>query len=381
MSSPPLRRLAQGIWLVLFAFCLYILVHRTQDSLHHSHTGAFDAAMGVIFELSFFAVSALMIWRKADDRMALFTAFFLLLFGGIAASSDPKIPAGVPAAAAEFGNLLAIVGFVGLYLFFYLFPDGRPVRPWLAVILVPLLVLQQLPGNGPPLGAMGVLIGALTIVLPFAIIIYVQIYRYRKVSAPAQRQQTKWVVFGLGVGVVGFLTTAALSNVPDAGVQANIVFQVVETFFLYAFFMLIPITIGLAILRYRLYEVDLLINRTLVYGSLTLSLAALYIGGVIGLQALFRAITGQSSDLAIAVVTLAVAALFNPWRHQLQRFIDRRFYRHKYDAVRVLTAFTTHLRDEVDLDELSGDLVTVLQETVQPSSVSLWLRHAEGEMA
>jgi small basic protein len=139
--------------------------------------------------------------------------------------------------------------------------------------------------------------------------------------------------------------------------------------------------VGIAILRYRLWDIDLLINRTLVYGSLTLSLAALYIGGVLGLQALFQATTGQSSDLAIAIVTLAVAALFNPWRHQLQRFIDRRFYRHKYDAARVLLAFTSHLRDEVDLDDLSGDLVRVLQETVQPSSVSLWLRHAEGEIA
>jgi hypothetical protein len=89
-------------------------------------------------------------------------------------------------------------------------------------------------------------------------------------------------------------------------------------------------------------------------------------------------VTGQRSDIAIAVVTLGVAALFNPWRHRLQRFIDRRFYRHKYDAGRVLTAFTAHLRDEVDLDQLSGDLVTVLEETVQPASVSLWLRHVEG---
>jgi small basic protein len=107
---------------------------------------------------------------------------------------------------------------------------------------------------------------------------------------------------------------------------------------------------------------------------LTVSLAALYIGGVVGLEAVFHAITGQRSELVIAAVTLAVAALFNPWRHQLQRFIDRRFYRHKYDAARVLSAFTTHLRDEVDLDELSDDLMTVVQETVQPATVSLWIK-------
>ncbi len=381
MKSPRLRRLAQVVWLVLLGFCLYILVMRVQAGLRDSRTGALDAVMGIIFECSFFVVSALMIWRKADDRMALFTAFFLLLFGGIGASSDPKIPAAVPELWSSIGYVLAGAGNVALFLFFYLFPDGRPVRRWLGFLLIPLLIMQQLPGGGPASGVVDALIGGVVIAAPFAIIIYVQVYRYRKVSTPAQRQQTKWIVYGIAIGFLGFLITAALSNLAGPAVQKSIVYQGILDFLLYGFIMLIPVTIGLAILRYRLYEVDLLINRTLVYGSLTLSLAALYIGGVIGLQAAFRAVTGQSSDLTIAIVTLAVAAFFNPWRHQLQRFIDRRFYRHKYDAARVLSAFTTHLRDEVDLEELSGDLVTVLQETVQPASVSLWLRRADGEIA
>jgi hypothetical protein len=141
----------------------------------------------------------------------------------------------------------------------------------------------------------------------------------------------------------------------------------------------LPISFGIAILRYRLWDVDALINRTLVYGSLTISIAALYIGGVIVLQALFSAATGQSSDLAVAVVTLAVAALFNPWRHRVQRFIDRRFYRRKYDAARTLAAFSARLRDEVDMDELKSNLLAVASDTMQPSSVSLWLR--EGRLA
>jgi hypothetical protein len=381
MRSPLLRRAAQVIWLGIFAFALYILVMRTQATLGHSDIAAFDAVMGVIFELSFFIVAGLMIWRKAGDRMGLFTAFCLLLFGGIAASADPKIPPDVPDSLVLVGNVLVVLGNTSLFLFFYLFPDGRLVRPWLLALLVPGVVLQNVPGGSPPPTVIGALISGAVIFLPFAVIIYVQIYRYRKVSTPSQRQQTKWIVYGLAVGFLGFLITAAVSNAPGPGVRANILYQVLESFLLYGFLILVPLSIGLAILRYRLYEVDLLINRTLVYGSLTLSLAALYIGGVLGLQALFQATTGQSSDLAIAIVTLAVAALFNPWRHQLQRFIDRRFYRHKYDAARVLLAFTSHLRDEVDLDDLSGDLVRVLQETVQPSSVSLWLRHAEGEIA
>jgi hypothetical protein len=138
-------------------------------------------------------------------------------------------------------------------------------------------------------------------------------------------------------------------------------------------FLLIPVSVAIAILRYRLWEIDVLINRALVYGSLTVSTAAVYIGGVIGLQALFRSISGQSSDLAVAIVTLAVAALFNPWRRRLQRFIDRRFYRQRYDAARALTAMSSRLRDEVDLDSLIGEIVSVVDQTVQPSHLALWL--------
>jgi hypothetical protein len=137
---------------------------------------------------------------------------------------------------------------------------------------------------------------------------------------------------------------------------------------------ILPLAIGVAMLKYRLYEIDVIINRALVYGSLTVTLGLLYMGGVIGLQALARAITGQTSDLAIAIVTLAVAGLFNPWRHRVQRFIDRRFYRHKYDASRTLAALSTRLRDQVDLEQMAGELTTVVQETMEPASVSLWLR-------
>jgi hypothetical protein len=137
---------------------------------------------------------------------------------------------------------------------------------------------------------------------------------------------------------------------------------------------LVPITIGAAILRYRLFDIDLIINRTLVYGSLTLTLGALYVGGVVGLEALFRAVTGQRSDLAVAIATLGVAALFNPWRRSLQTFIDQRFYRRKYDAARVLASFSSRLRDEVEMERLTADLLSAAYESLQPASVSLWVR-------
>jgi hypothetical protein len=136
----------------------------------------------------------------------------------------------------------------------------------------------------------------------------------------------------------------------------------------------IPIAIGIAILRYRLYEIDRLINRTLVYGSLTLVLILLYVGSVVALQGIFRALTGQESQLAVVASTLVIAALFNPLRRRVQGFVDRRFYRRKYDARKTLEAFSAKLRDETDLEALNSDLIGVARETMQPAHVSMWLR-------
>jgi hypothetical protein len=185
------------------------------------------------------------------------------------------------------------------------------------------------------------------------------VLRFRQ-SRGEVRQQMKWFTYSAAFMVVFFLATVDFGSVLGAGYFITL--------------SLMPVAIGIAVLKYRLWDIDVLINRTLVYVSLTLTLGGLYILGVIVLQSLFRTVTGQTSDLAIAAVTLAVAALFNPWRRRLQTWIDRRFYRRKYDAARTLAAFGTRLRTDMDLPQVTADSTSAVHETVQPAHLSIWLR-------
>ena len=184
-----------------------------------------------------------------------------------------------------------------------------------------------------------------------------------------ERQQIKWLAYAAATATVGNI----LAYTPPEAIGAPWV-----TWVGYVLVKLgvlgIPISIGIAILRYRLYEIDTLINRTLVYGALTATLVALYFGDIILLQRVFVAVTGEKSTLAVVASTLVIAALFNPLRRRIQSFIDRRFYRSKYDARKTLEAFSAKLRDETNLDALSAELVGVVRETMQPAHVSLWLR-------
>jgi hypothetical protein len=326
------------------------------------------------------AAGAVIFWRRSDDGMALFTSLGLVMFGVFFLNDGPVALVKQYSALWLPVHLLAFVGSVSFYLFFYLFPNGRFVPRWL--YWVPILwaaheavyyffsdsifnVERSFPLLDP------------VVILTFLCIgIGAQIYRYRRVSDPIQRQQTKWVVFGMlsaGLGAVGFgLIINSSPMLAQFGSPYAFLFQTGVL----SSMLLIPLSIDVAILRHRLWDVDIVINRTLVYGALTASLALVYFGGVATTQAIFRTLTGQEEQpqLAIVVSTLVIAAIFNPLRRRIQSFIDRRFYHRKYDARKTLEAFSATLRDETDLEALSDDLVGVVGETMQPAHVSLWLR-------
>jgi len=212
--------------------------------------------------------------------------------------------------------------------------------------------------------------------------IYAQLYRYRHTSSLIERQQTRLVVFAIVITMLAdvglYLPLVFFSTLSQFGLTRSVYAFISVGFYSLALY-LFPLTIGIAVLRYRLWDIDILINRTLVYGTLTGSLALVYFGLVVGLQALIRLFTGQVSQSPVVIVasTLAIYALFQPLRHRIQAIIDRRFYRRKYDAAKTLAAFNATLRNEVDLSQLREHLLNVVEETMQPTFVSLWVRPPE----
>jgi hypothetical protein len=266
--------------------------------------------------------------------------------------------------------------FVGLIVFLLLlFPTGRLPssrwRPfaWLSAAVISVGVIwssaisPDVRPDAPP-SPIQQLVLALGLVAAASVVVG------RRNARGVERQQIKWLLYAGAIWFVGGI------------LQITVFSPLVEgSWGLWVGNLLVavgglggPIAIGVAILRYKLYEIDTLINRTLVYGVLTASLVLFYLGSVILLQALFRALTGQESQLAVVASTLAIAALFNPLKRRIQSFIDRRFYRRKYDAAKTLEAFSAKLRNETDLDTLSDDLTGVVRETMQPAHISLWLR-------
>jgi hypothetical protein len=293
-------------------------------------------------------------------------------------------PGSLPA-PRTISRLLALGGPLALALapfLLLLFPTGRlPSRRWRPLawiagisgtVLFTLALLFDSPDKvGGAITAVTVA-AASVIFVAFALSALSLVVRYRR-AIGVERQQLKWFALA-AVVAAAFLVGQLLGFVGQLLGLDRLVGETFLNLLNAAINTALYLAVGIAILRYRLYDIDVLINRALVYGSLTIFLAATYVGGVVGLQAVFRTLSGQESTIAVVASTLVIAALFGPLRGRVQGFVDRRFYRSKYDAAKTLEAFGSRLRDQTDLDVLSGDLVGVARRSLQPEHVSLWLR-------
>jgi len=354
-----------------------------------------DAVFTLTSVLTFSVVGALIAYRQPRNAIGwIFCGIGLLvginsLAGGYAVYSlaGGSFPGSLAETAAWFSSWSwSLLLYVPTTFLLLLFPDGRLPSPrwrpviWCAAIGLIGFVAGYALEAGPlddfpritnpygvdssilePVRVAGAILASGSMVAS-AVSLIVRMRRAGRV----ERQQIKWLAYG-GAVVVGAIFVSGVIGIwnQDAAIA------------LVGFGLLgLPIFTGIAIARYRLYEIDIVINRTLVYGALTAALVAVYFGGVATSQALMRALTGQEQQpqFAIVVSTLAIAALFNPLRRRIQSFIDRRFYRSKYDARKTLGAFSVKLRDETDLNALGDDLINVVRETMQPAHVSLWLR-------
>ncbi len=397
MSGRVVRWLPWGIWgLTVLAAALTLVL----ASLNEPRSSFRNTALISLLILAFSTVGALVASRRRENPIGwLFCSGALvwilgelaLEYGVYALITDPGASS-TGAWAAWFGTWARGIGWFLIVTFLLLlFPDGRLPSPrwrpvlWGAVGYIAFftLVIWLSPVSGDfrlefvrnPLGLeieiMNLLVELLYLTIPLLVVAggMAVIVRFRR-SRGDERQQLKWFAYAVAVMIVVFVLWFSLELTGLVPLSA-LAFTVP--------LLGLPIATGIAILKYRLYDIDVIVNRTLVYGTLTATLAATYFGGVVLLQGAFRALTGQESQLAIVASTLLIAALFVPLRRRVQTFIDRRFYRRKYDAARTLQDFSARLRDEVELDRLADDLVAVVRETLQPQHASLWLRPPVGQ--
>ncbi len=327
------------------------------------------------------AMAVLLVWRAPRNWFAWYSAFIALFLAGSALNEHYYVARPIP--QALYGSADILWALVLPYL--YLFPDGRVVPRRSLWITAPLFVFHFLVqaltvasyfdpewfrASGLPVWGMGGWVVA-PVVVNFFVVFACQVYRYLRVATLTERLQMKWFLYGLGVMVVLASVVSPLASTFASVRESWFVQDLSLTSVL---FIPLPVTLAVSVLRYRLWDIDVLIRRTLAYAILTALLGLVYFGGVTLLQRLFTATSGQSSPAALVISTLLIAALFNPLRRRIQDFIDRRFYRRKYDAEKALAHFAATARHTTDVEHLSAELRSVVQETVQPESTGLWLR-------
>ena len=415
MSARPAPWFKGGLWFIVGLQVVLVALAVTLETLARSVTSSLgpgflvEMAGNVLSTLTFPAVGALIFWRRPEHPIGwLFCAANLgwainNLAGAYVRYALVADPGSLPAGemAAWFYTWPGMIS-EGLYaLLVLLFPDGRLPSPrwrsftWIVALwsAAAAVIAAFAPGQidetigvevANPLGVEGSLgdllaqLDELTMLLAmglFALAAAAMVLRWRRASG-IERQQLKWFASSAALASILFcavvLFPVPFGSSPEAPMPGWA--QALNFVTILSFGTIIPAAAGLAILRYHLYDIDLLINRTLVYSSLTATLLALYFGAIVVLQRVLVLLTGERSTLAVVASTLLIAALFNPLRRSIQSFIDRRFYRRKYDARKTLEAFSAKLRDETDLEGLNEELVGVVRETMQPSHVSLWLR-------
>jgi hypothetical protein len=323
------------------------------------------------------AVGVAIFALRSDDWMAIFTSLVLITFGTATTVAFPA--SRLDGALRAPALLIEAVLLASLVLALCIFPDGRFVprwSRWLAAVWVGWIALSYL----VPAAPFSVLRMNEAQFLLFRLAWYsagivAQLQRYRRFATAEQRQQTKWVLFGIVAAMLVFFgLELPVALVPElrGNEPAAVLYRLARLPVSALGLLLIPLATAVSLLRYRLWDVDVLINRALLYSSLTVVLALIYLTAVTLAQVTFRALTGQESDLAVVLSTLALAGLLHPLRARLQRFIDQRFYRRKYDAERVLARFTAAVRDELDMERLTPALLAAVKETVEPAHVSLW---------
>jgi hypothetical protein len=398
LVTRPRRRLAAGLVAVTAALVVVGLTaaFATPDRASDSGT-AWDAVSFVAPVAAFSIVGGLIAVRHPDNAIGWLLAAIGLLFAIVVASSSVAkwgLDTGdLPKPVAEWisvgSNLWVIaLGLVGTQLPLRLPDGGLPSRRWkwfsqasaglIALTLVGMAAQQgrveDVPGSANPLGAAWaepLALGIFLLMIGFVVGAGALFSRYRRADE-LDRVQLRWVAFGGAVFLAVYLLTplTTILGMGEHSTTGRLITAVSQ-----AAFAALPIAIGYAILRHRLYDIDVVINRTLVYSALTATLAVFYLGSVLLLQPLLNGATGDSS-LAVAGSTLAVAALFRPARARIQAAVDRRFFRSRYDAARTIELFGARLRHQVDLEALSGEPRGVVLETMQPAHLSVWLREA-----
>jgi hypothetical protein len=323
----------------------------------------------------FLAVGIVIFWRRGHEWIGWYTSLMLVIFGLVFGSAI---------GAPDYGDWNKWVDFlIGLpwlmfYVFFYIFPDGRFVPTWTrysAILVALLIVYVSLTSLTEQ--AVGSWIG-FVIVVTFGLSLVAQVYRYLRVSTPLQRQQTKWPLWSVIILVMSVLLGAMvipmLFPVVHTSDPTRLVYDWGLRVITSSATLLLPVGLGFAILRYRLWDIDILIRKTLQYSVLTGLLGLVYLGTVLLFQTILGRATGSQSSLILVLSTLVIAALFAPLRRRVQAAIDRRFYRKKYNAQQVLAQFAITARDETDMDALTAELIRVVQETMQPEQLSVWLK-------